>query len=136
MCVSSDNFVRENPRTWQQRPSVQEKSPTGCLLCCTVCLTSKAGLNEVLWCGSVPHGQAFLLIYLFIYLFDKPFSNGCCHRRLLGLSRGNIKVFVDSAGGFWSKLIGFFFSPFFSEQFMYVLLSTISSQTRFIYSPI
>ncbi len=64
--VSLDNFVRENPCSWQQRLSVQEKSPTDSLLCCTVRLTSTAELNKVLWWESVSHGQAYLLIYFFI----------------------------------------------------------------------
>lgn len=120
VCVSSDNFVRENPCSWQQLPSVQEKSLTGCLLCCTVCHCvpewSFVVWKRISWPG--------LLTYLFIYLFNKPFSNGCCHRRLPGLSRGNIRVFVDSAGAFWSGLIGFF--PSFSVH-VQVLLSTINT---------
>lgn len=120
MCVSSDNFVRENPCSWQQLPSVQEKSLTGCLLCCTVCHCvpewSFVVWKRISWPG--------LLTYLFIYLFNKPFSNGCCHRRLPGLSRGNIRVFVDSAGAFWDGLIGFF--PSFSVH-VQVLLSTINT---------
>lgn len=34
------------------------------------------------------------LIYLFIYFSNKPFSDGCCHRLLPGLSRGNIRVLL------------------------------------------
>lgn len=59
-----------------------------------------------------------LFIYLFIFLISL-LATGVVTGHCYGLSRGNIKVFVDSAGGFWSKLIGFFFFP---EQFMYVLV--------------
>lgn len=48
-----------------------------------------------------------LFIYLFIFLISL-LATGVVTGHCYGLSRGNIKVFVDSAGGFWSKLIGFF----------------------------
>lgn len=73
---------------------------------------SRAEWGAVVWkCISWPG----LLTYLFIYLFNKPFSNGCCHRLLPGLSWGNIRVSVDSAGAFWGEMIGFISPPF---QFM------------------
>lgn len=110
MYVASDNFVRMNPCSCQQRPSVQEKSPTGCLLLLLLSphKQSRAKWSFVVWkCISWPG----LLIYLFIF-YNKPVSNGCCHTRLSGLSRRKYQSFVDSASGFWSKLIGIFFFPF------------------------
>lgn len=55
------------------------------------------------------------LTYLLIYFYNKPVSNGCCHRQLPGLSMGKLVwgSFVDSAGGFWSKLDWNFSATFF-----------------------
>lgn len=83
---------------------------TGCLLCCTVCLTGCTRLNAVLWCELVSHGQTHL------FIFNKPVSNGCCHRRLQGLSRGDIKVLLIRLVAFLSKLIGI--SSPYSVQFL------------------
>lgn len=114
--VSSDNSVRENPHTWQQRPSVQrqkgkkKKPPTGLLLLLHR-LPYKQSRAE--WSFVVRKRASWpsLLAYLFIYLSDKPFSNGCCHRQLPGLSRGNVRVFCWFGWWLGSELIGFFFFP-------------------------
>lgn len=97
-------------------PLLREKSPAGCLLCCTVRLTSKAGWKK--FCGVEVYLMARLtnLLHLFIFLISllatAVVTDDC---RGLG---GGILEFVDSAGGFWSKLIGFF-------QFMWVQLAVM-----------
>lgn len=100
-------------------PLLREKSPAGCLLCCTVRLTSKAGWKK--FCGVEVYLMARLtnLLHLFIFLISllatAVVTDDC---RGLG---GGILEFVDSAGGFWSKLIGFF-------QFMWVQLAMMPTE--------
>lgn len=101
-----------------------KKSQTGCLLCCTVYLISKAGLNGGLWFGSVSHGLAHLLASLFIFLislFATDVVTGCCQ----GLVGGILGFLLTRRVPFGVRRLDFF-PPSFSFHAQ-VLLSMMQS---------
>lgn len=109
MYVASDNFVRMNPSSCQQRPSVQEKSPTGCLLLLLLSphKQSRAKWSFVVWkCISWPG----LLIYLFfiISLLATDVVTHDCR----GLAGRNIRVLLIRLVAFGASWLEFSFFLF------------------------
>lgn len=80
--------------------------------CCSFRLTSRAGLNGVLWCGSVSHGQAYLLIHLFIYFLISLLAMDVVTHDCRGLAGGNIRVLLIWLVAFGASWLEFSFFLF------------------------